>query len=191
MRWLFLAVIFFSCGGGGKPQQADQQAQLNPPSLQGGPQTTTSQATPKAIEVDPKVAILRPFFARYAMRPLEGKINIFKSNLASFAPHVEVDLSAESETSGPKTPLEYYDVDSYKLVLIMSGIPQPKALVLDPKEKSYVLTEGTKIGNRGGKVVAITETEVRIEEPGHPPIIKALEQPWSEMEKALQAVQEF
>jgi hypothetical protein len=32
---------------------------------------------------------------------------------------------------------------------------------------------------------------MRIEEPGHPPVIKSLEPHWEEMERELQAVQEF
>lgn len=151
------------------------------------------QAQGQTAFVNPKAAIIRPFFAASLRRPIESRVNPFRSNLAHFAPHVEVaeEEVEKEEKEEAKTPLEFYDVNSYKLVLIMSGTALAKALVVDPKGKGYIVQEGTKIGNRGGKVVSITATEVRIEEPGNPPIIKSLEPPAEEMEKELQAVQEY
>lgn len=145
-----------------------------------------------ALATNPKAALLRPYFQQSLRRPIESKVDPFRSNLARFAPHVEVSMEeAGAEGEEPKTPLEFFDVDSYKLVLIMSATAQAKALVVDPKGKSYVIQTGTRIGNRQGKVVSITATEVRIEEPGRPPVIKSLEPPVTEMEQELQAVQEY
>jgi hypothetical protein len=140
---------------------------------------------------NPKFAILKPYFKEYLKRPADADINIFKSNLAAFAPLVEVEEEPTAGEDEPKTPLEYYDVDSYKLVLIMSGTAQAKAMVTDPQYKSYIVQMGTKIGNRGGKITMITATEVRVEEPGRPLVIKALESPLEEMERELQSVQEY
>lgn len=186
-----LSPVCFACPGGPvkstgvvAPKQA-QKSQTQPAESAPQQQATTLPENPKAL-------LLRPFFYQSLRRPAESKVDPFRSNLARFAPHVEVALEEEQEKEEePKTPLEYYDVDSYKLVLIMSGTAQPKALVVDPKGKSYILSPGTRIGTRQGKVVSITSTEVRIEEPGRPPVIKALEPPVTEMEKELQAVQEF
>ncbi len=154
----------------------------------------TAQAAPSPVlsEANPKAALIRPYFLQSLRKPIESKVDPFRSNLARFAPHVEI--ATEEEGPGgeePKTPLEFFDVDSYQLVLIMSGTAQAKALVVDPKGKAYIVQAGTRIGNRQGKVVSITATEVRIEEPGRPPVVKSLEPPVSEMEKELQAVQEF
>lgn len=140
---------------------------------------------------NPKATLLRPYFKTFAKKPVDGKVDPFRTNLARFAPHVEVQEESVGPEEAPKTPLEYFDADSYRLVLIMSGTAQSKALVVDPKSKSYIVQAGTKIGNREGKVVSITSTEVRIEEPGRPPIMKVLEPPIIEMEKELQAVQEY
>lgn len=140
---------------------------------------------------NPKYAILKPYFKEYLKRPAEADVNVFKANLAAFAPIVEIEEEPESAQEEPKTPLEYYDADSYKLVLIMSGTAQAKAMLTDPQGKSYIVQVGTKIGNRGGKVASISSTEMRIEEPGHPVIIKALESGIADMERELQSVQEF
>lgn len=155
-------------------------------------QTAEAPATASAMAANPKAAMLGPYFQQSLRKPIESRVDPFRSNLARFAPHVEISLEEEGPEAGePKTPLEFFDVDSYKLVLIMSGTAMAKALVVDPKGKSYVIQSGTRIGNRLGKVVSITATEVRIEEPGRPPVIKSLEPPVSEMEKELQAVQEY
>jgi len=152
----------------------------------------TPGAAPAAAEPNPKAALIRPYFMQSLKKPVEAKVDPFRSNLARFAPHVEITEEEEqAEVEEQKTPLEYFDVDAYQLVLIMSGTAQSKALVVDPKGKSYVVQPGTRIGNRQGKVVSITATEVRIEEPGRPPVIKALEPPVTEMEKELQAVEEY
>lgn len=140
---------------------------------------------------NPKATLLRPYFSLFAKRPIDGKIDPFRSNLARFAPHVEIEEETAGPEETPKTPLEYFDVHSYQLVIIMSGTAQPKALMVDPKGKSFIVQTGTKIGNRNGKIVSITATEVRIEEPALPPVTKVLEPPIVEMEKELQAVQEF
>jgi len=117
---------------------------------------------------------------------------VFQNHLGDFTPLPDLEVSSESETSEePRTPLEYYDVDSYRLVLIMSGTAQPKALLVDPQEKSYIVQVGTRVGNRQGKVVLITSTELRIEEPGRPLVVKALESPLTDLERELQAVHEY
>jgi len=140
---------------------------------------------------NPKATLLRPYFQAFVKKPVDGKVDPFRSNLARFAPHVEIAEESTGPEEVEKTPLEYFDTDSYKLVLIMSGTARAKALVVDPKGKSYIVQAGTKIGNHDGKIVSITSTEVRIEEPTRPPILKVLEPPIVEMEKELQAVKEY
>jgi type IV pilus assembly protein PilP len=152
------------------------------------PPAATEAAAPQA---NPRFAMLKPYFAQYHKRPVDTKTNLFRNNLAQFAPRVEIETEVEKPSEEPKTPLEYYDAETYRLVLIMSGTAQAKALVTDPKGKSFIIMVGTRIGNRGGKVASITATEVRVEEPGRQPVIKALEPPTRDIEKELQAVQEL
>jgi type IV pilus assembly protein PilP len=183
--WLFLFIVLSGCGKV-SPNLGEKLVQAPP--AQKAPQQQT--APPPVVVEKPQAALLKPFFTQFLKRPLEAKVDPFRSNLAHFAPHVEIE-EEKTEEQEQKTPLEYYDVSQYKLVLIMSGTAQPKAMVIDPRGKSYVLQVGTKIGTRDGKVVSITSTEVRIEEPGKPPYIMALEPPTVEMEKELQAVEEY
>lgn len=185
---LFLALFLFAaCGSSG--------SNMPPPSATGaapGALLPGGAAAPEASDdTNPKFTILKPFFKDFLRRPLDSKVNIFRTNLDRFTPTVEIDADPEQAEETPKTPLEYYDVDSYRLVLIMSGTAQAKALVIDPRDKSYIIQVGTLIGNRAGKVTSISATAVTIDEPGYTPVVKTLESPIDDMERELQAVQEF
>ncbi len=183
---LFLAV---ACG-------SENVSNMPPPGVTGGggPGATTpgpgAEATPED-QGNHKFTILKPYFKDFLRRPLDTQINIFRTNLDRFTPTVEIDADPEQTEVSPRTPLEYYDVDSYRLVLIMSGTAQAKALVIDPRDKSYIIQVGTLIGNRAGKVTSISSTAVTIDEPGYSPVVKTLESPIDDMERELQAVQEY
>jgi len=189
------AVALAACGPDRKPSDSVKPTPPKPPAA--APALAPAPGAPVPVpgaegpQGDPRFAMLKPYFHQYLKRPLDAKTNIFKSNLAQFAPRVEIEVDEEKAEEEPRTPLEYHDVDSYRLVLIMSGTAISKALLVDPKGKSFIATVGTKVGNRGGKVAAISATEVRIEEPARPPVVKALELPSTEMERELQSVQEF
>jgi hypothetical protein len=185
--FILALLVFAACG--------DDRSSMPPPPSSGGiPGAIPGGAAPGAEAPDdtnPKFTILKPYFKDFLRRPLDSKVNIFRTNLDRFTPTVEIDADPEQADESPKTPLEYYDVHSYKLVLIMSGTAQAKALVIDPRDKSYIVQVGTLIGNRAGKVTSISATAVTIDEPGYAPIVKTLESPIDEMERELQAVQEF
>jgi type IV pilus assembly protein PilP len=190
------AFALAACGPDRKPSDAVKPTPPKAPTVApapapGGPVPGAPVPGAEGPQGDPRFAMLKPYFHQYLKRPLDAKTNVFKSNLAQFAPRVEIEVDEQKAEEEPKTPLEYHDVDSYRLVLIMSGTAISKALLVDPKGKSFIVTVGTKVGNRGGKVAAISATEVRIEEPARPPVVKALELPSTEMERELQSVQEF
>lgn len=53
-------------------------------------------------------------------------------------------------------PLQMFEIDQLKLVGVVSGIAQPRAMVEDPAGKGYVVQIGTMIGKNFGRVVRIT-----------------------------------
>jgi len=187
MRVILLAsflVLASACGMPKDIYSTDKNAlQQQPPPAPPPPEA--------AGPANPKYAILKPYFKEYLKRPADADVNVFKANLAAFAPIVEIEEEPETTQEEAKTPLEFFDVDSYKLVLIMSGTAQAKAMLTDPQGKSFIVQVGTKIGNRAGKVASISSTEMRIEEPGHPVIVKALESGLEDMQRELQAVEEY
>ncbi len=195
----FIGVSLTACGSDGPkltgeiPTAASMTATA-PAQAPGG---KAAQQAPKAgpkgdiNQPNPHFSIIRSFFFTYLKRPIDTKVDIFKANLASFAPTIEIEAEAEATEVQAGTPLQFYDIDSYKLVLIMSGTATSKALVIDPQDKSYVVQVGTPIGNRNGKVISISGGEVRVDEPGYPPIVKSLQSDDENMIRELQSVQEF
>ena len=60
--------------------------------------------------------------------------------------------------------MERYDIGQLKLVGIVWGIKEPRAMVEDATGLGYIVKIGTLIGPNEGKVKAIKPTEVVIEE---------------------------
>lgn len=62
------------------------------------------------------------------------------------------------------SPLERYEIGQLKLVGIIWGIKEPRAMVEDAAGLGYIVKVGTVIGPNEGKVKAIKPAEVVIEE---------------------------
>ena len=91
----------------------------------------------------------------YVYNPI-GKRDPFRSFLAVG------ERGVEDET--PRTPLQRYEIDEYRLVGIIWGIDRPRALVEDPDSVGHVMEIGTYIGKNWGKVTQITSSEVVVTE---------------------------
>lgn len=66
----------------------------------------------------------------------------------------------------PLTPLQKYTLAELKLVAIVIGLENPKAMVEDSKGDGYILSKGTLIGDKFGEVSEIKRNEVVIMEKG-------------------------
>ena len=71
---------------------------------------------------------------------------------------------ADGPDDSPRTPLQRYELDEYRLVGIIWGVDRPRALVEDPDKVGHVMEIGTYIGKNWGKVTQITSTEVVVTE---------------------------
>ncbi len=67
-------------------------------------------------------------------------------------------------TEEPKTPLERYSLNQFKLVGILMA-DKHFAMVEDPEQISYTIVEGEKLGNLSGIIEEIKENEIIIAEP--------------------------
>ena len=141
---LGLSLAAFGCGGGGPdPQPEIIPGNENP--------TDGGMEMPEATEEPTEVA--EDDAEEYNYDPI-GKRDPFKS------------LVVEELTNRPKpkTPLQQYDIDQLKVVGIIWGISNPKAMIQAPDGKGYVVGKGTPIGKGRGKVTRITQREVVISE---------------------------
>jgi type IV pilus assembly protein PilP len=68
------------------------------------------------------------------------------------------------ELEGPVGPLQRFEIDQLKLVAVISGISQPRAMITLPDGKGYTVKIGTRIGKNYGRVVRIKTSEVIIAE---------------------------
>ena len=151
MRWFLLFGLFSlsGCemlglddggggGGGGGPAARKSKA----PGSAGGSAVTRLDRAIAAQE-------------GYVYNPI-GKRDPFRSFLAAG------ERGVEDET--PRTPLQRYEIDEYRLVGIIWGIDRPRALVEDPDSVGHVMEIGTYIGKNWGKVTQITSSEVVVTE---------------------------
>ncbi len=61
-------------------------------------------------------------------------------------------------------PIHSFDVSQFKLIGVITGARENKAMVTDPANKGYVLKVGMLIGKNNGRVVAINNSGVEIVE---------------------------
>ena len=64
----------------------------------------------------------------------------------------------------PATPLQKYDLIQFKLVGVIVGKGESKAMVVAPDGKSYILAKGVKIGKNNGVIISISTEAIRVKE---------------------------
>jgi len=94
-----------------------------------------------------------------------GKRDPFKSFYKE-----EKKLGAGDKGQSPTTELQLYEIDQLKLIAVVSGISQPKAMVVTPDSRGHTVKIGTLIGKNFGRVVRIKTSEVVIAEDYRDPI---------------------
>ena len=113
----------------------------------------------EAVEGAPPVSRLDRAIAAqadYIYNPI-GKRDPFRAFLAGGG-------RGAGEDDTPRTPLQRFEIDEYRLVGIIWGIDRPRALVEDPDKVGHVMEIGTYIGKNWGKVTQITSSEVVVTE---------------------------
>lgn len=115
--------------------------------------TTKVVAKKKAPEVIEKVEVLEENAFHYQA---DGRRDPFVSLL-------EIREPIE-ETVEPETPLQTFGLKELKLIAIVIGQGEPRAMVVAPDKKAYTLAAGVKVGRNQGVVQRVTESEVVVEE---------------------------
>ncbi len=77
---------------------------------------------------------------------------------------VALKKSTGPALDAPKTPLQGYELGQLRLIGVIVGKGQPRAMVVAPDGKSYILSKGIKVGKNEGVVKDITSEAVKIEE---------------------------
>lgn len=69
-----------------------------------------------------------------------------------------------TDDAEPLTPLQKFGLKELRIIAIVIGKDEPRAMVEAPDKKAYTLTPGVKIGRNKGVVQTITPDEIIVEE---------------------------
>lgn len=72
--------------------------------------------------------------------------------------------SAEAPQRGDLLPIQSFDTAKFRVVGIIAGLNENRALILDPNGKGYVVQEGMQIGSSDGRITRITPSSVEVVE---------------------------
>lgn len=91
----------------------------------------------------------------------------FSTKKDPFKPYVVIKpaaTSAENMKNNLKSslPIHSFDISQFKLIGVVTGSKENKAMVTDPNGKGYVLKVGMSIGKNEGRITAITNGGVEI-----------------------------
>lgn len=81
-----------------------------------------------------------------------------------FLPLTAIRKPVGVEATEPLTPLQQFELEQYRLIGVIVGLDNPRAMVVAPDGKSYILKKGIKIGKNNGVVLHISGESVQVEE---------------------------
>jgi type IV pilus assembly protein PilP len=78
-----------------------------------------------------------------------------------FLSYITPEATTEERVRGP---LECCELGLFRLMAVISGIDNPRALIMAPDGKKYITKKGDIIGLKSGKIVKIAKNKVVVEE---------------------------
>lgn len=76
----------------------------------------------------------------------------------------------ETKAVGPVPPLQRYDLSQLRLVGILWGKDETRALIEDPTGQGHTIKRGSVVGRNSGRVLRVTSESVTVEERTRDPI---------------------
>ena len=168
--FLFLITALFGCEGKASPPESNvvsgkitssdlgQTAATDQPPASEEVETQASQTSQMQMTDETLAVDLAD-----AYNP-EGRIDPFQP-LFQKKEEKETVVKAEKKKFIPQTPLQMVDLSQLKVSGIIRSPNGHKALVEEASGKGYIVTEGTYLGNRGGKIITIGNDTIMVEEP--------------------------
>ncbi len=130
---------------------------------------------------NPKWVPVKPLLERYRLRNIGELKNPMMTHLVEFVEPPDIDPTKieadQAETRAildepPQLDVDINDVrtsgpiERYELVLLMSGTPRPKAVMVTADGTRIDLERGDPIGIEGGRVKAILQYKMLVDVPG-------------------------
>jgi type IV pilus assembly protein PilP len=118
------------------------------------PQKVAAPA-PSSVDLPPAPEVMAPPPPKYVYDPT-GRRDPFEPLTMVKKPILQ--------QNAPLTPLQKYDLGQLRLIGVIIGKGEPRAMVIAPDGKSYILKKGTMVGKNDGVVVRIKSDTVLVEE---------------------------
>ncbi len=148
LAFIMLSLLMFSCTDYGELKLvSEDEMTVNPPA----PKQQENKVEPK--DVDESIAELTKKNSNYVYSSV-GKRDPFKSYFSDFK-ILERDKKITSE-------LQRYDLSSLRVSGILVGIAEPRAMIVAPNAKTYIVKKGEFLGKNWGKISRILPTKIEI-----------------------------
>ncbi|NLC70698.1 MAG: pilus assembly protein PilP [Desulfuromonadaceae bacterium] len=143
---IFLTLLASGCGQEAPPVQAPKPTAVRQKVKTPPGKTVETPAAEEAAKEDGKGFVYNP----------DGKRDPFQSLM-------EMEKSVR-KPSTPETPLQKYALNQLRIIAVVWGKGEPRAMVVAPDGKSHILKRGVKVGQNDGVVTEITREEILIRE---------------------------
>lgn len=100
--------------------------------------------------------------AHSAEAPANSQIGSMDEMLKLRDPFKRPDIELSKGT--PKTELEYFNLDAFKMVAVLTGPTRMRAILQVPDGRSFIVQTGQKIGTRNGVIRQIEDDVIRVRE---------------------------
>jgi type IV pilus assembly protein PilP len=88
----------------------------------------------------------------------------FKPFVSPLAQVAKPSAPAGTISTNDLLPIQSYELSKFKVVGIIVGLKENRALVVDPAGKGYVVKQNMLIGNNNGRISRITATSIEVVE---------------------------
>ena len=139
-------LLMAACSKAPAPAPASPPAAVAPPAKPVQKQTSSASRLPAAAE---------------NQFDFSNKKDPFKPFVA-IAPEHKVSPGASKKGERDSLPIHSYELSQFKVIGIIIGGRDNKAMVTDPGGKSYVLTSGMSIGRNEGRISAIDMSGIEV-----------------------------
>ncbi|MSP92403.1 MAG: hypothetical protein EXR79_11480 [Myxococcales bacterium] len=197
-----LAAVVTACGGGGGGDNEHSKAPPPPPPAAAGPVEAAALVNLEkwvVLGANPKWKPIEALFTDYASRDAPTMTDPMLSNFVDRLTRKTVDrpLGVAQDSPGSEgtdlltpvaaTPLTSRKLETYQLIILMTGIAQPKAVVLDGGGQRYEIVRGDAIGSEGGRVQQILQYRMIVQVPGVPkPVEVSIQPPLTALERGME-----
>jgi type IV pilus assembly protein PilP len=156
-----VAALLASCGS--KDAGEDSTVRMTPPQRQEAPQAAPgAPVAPVAALAAPETPAVPADAQAKPVNP-DAPATVFKIERNPFKSFI-VQMKPK-EDGRVKGPLECCEIELFRLLAVITGVHEPKALVLAPDGKRYTVKKGDYIGLKSGKITEINKSGLVVTEP--------------------------